>query len=151
MPISQRLTLGDSMFVDVDFQYVGSNYLEEFSEESDSNVKVSGKDFHENICSLSEHSPRLIKATHSNRQLSSLERKVHKIGEECRIAPTGNISGEIGGKISWGGEEGVQGSVYASGSASDDNGNKAEATVEVNSDGSGSATVSASHEEETGS
>src|SRR5437879_7188440 len=48
------------------------------------------------------------------------------------ILPMNTISGEVGATISWGGDKGTEVSVYASGSASDDNGNKADVTVEVN-------------------
>lgn len=61
------------------------------------------------------------------------------------------MSGEVGGTITWGGEAGIQASGYVSGNASDNNGNKVDITVEVKSDGSGSATASASHEGKTDS
>ena len=63
----------------------------------------------------------------------------------------GNVTAEIGATISWGGGDGVQASGRVSGSVSDDNGNKADVKVEIKSDGSGSASVSASHEEPSGS
>ena len=111
-------------------------------------METSEKSFHEAICTSSSGNPhRFIQATYLNRPFSNIENKAQKIVQNHRIAPMGNVSGEIGGKISWGGEDGTQASGYVSGSASDDNGNTVEATVEVNSDGSGSASVSASHEE----
>lgn len=63
------------------------------------------------------------------------------------IAPMGSTSAEGGFTITWGGENGTEVSGYISGSASDNSGNTAEVTVEVNSDGSGSADVSVKHEE----
>ncbi len=65
----------------------------------------------------------------------------------ANIFPMGSVSGEVGVSISWGGENGTEVSGHASGSVSDDNGNKAEVKVEVQSDGSGTASVSASHDE----
>jgi hypothetical protein len=63
-----------------------------------------------------------------------------------KIATMSNVKGEAGVTITWGGENGTAISGYASGSASDDRGNKAGVTFEINDDGSGKASVSASHE-----
>lgn len=65
------------------------------------------------------------------------------------IAPMGTVSGEAGVSYEWGGKDGGGVSGYVSGSASDDNGNKAEVEVQVNSDGSGKVDVSVSHDEDT--
>lgn len=53
--------------------------------------------------------------------------------------------GEAKFTVEWGGSEGPSISGSASGSIRDDHGNKASAEVKVNSDGSGSASVSISH------
>ncbi len=73
--------------------------------------------------------------------------QIETYNKAMKITPM-ETKAEIGGTISWGGEKGVEISGYASGSASDDNGNTADVTVEVNSDGTGSATVSVSHDED---
>jgi hypothetical protein len=58
------------------------------------------------------------------------------------------LSGEAGVTITWGSDKGAEVSGYVSGSASDDNGNTAQVTVEINDDGSGSADISVKHDEE---
>ena len=139
------------MSFDVEFQSVDLDYLGECYGFLNFNMETPEKSFHEAICTSSGNPYRFIQATYLNRPLSNIDSKAQKIVQNHRIAPMGNINGEIGGKISWGGEDGVQASGYVSGSASDNNGNTVEATVEVNSDGSGNASVSASHEEKTDS
>jgi hypothetical protein len=61
------------------------------------------------------------------------------------------VSAEGGFTVEWGNPGGPSISGYVSGSASDDKGNKTEVKVEVNDDGSGKATVSASHDEDNNS
>ena len=78
------------------------------------------------------------------------DRTTQKIVQNCgiKIVPMGTTSGEAGIKYEWGGKDGGGVSGYVSGSASDDKGNTAEVEVTVNSDGSGDATISVSHDEE---
>ena len=83
---------------------------------------------------------------------SNAEQRVQAAANNRGIAPMGaSVSGEVGVTVEWGGSKGTEVSGHASGSVSDDKGNAVDATVEVASDGSGSATVSASHEEKSGS
>jgi len=58
-------------------------------------------------------------------------------------------SAEVGAQISWGGPEGVECSGYIKGEIHDNEGNSAEIKVEQNDDGTGSATVSASYNDES--
>jgi hypothetical protein len=62
-----------------------------------------------------------------------------------------NVAGKAEITIEWGGKEGPSIKGSASGSVSDDSGNKAEVKVEVESNGSGKATVSVEHDEKSDS
>lgn len=57
-------------------------------------------------------------------------------------------SAEARVEVSWGGKEGTNVSVGASGEIHDDNGNYAKGDIEQNSKGEGNASVSAGHKEE---
>jgi hypothetical protein len=57
-------------------------------------------------------------------------------------------SAEARVEASWGGKEGANVSVGVSGEVHDDNGNYAKGDIKQNSNGEGSASVSAGHKEE---
>jgi hypothetical protein len=76
------------------------------------------------------------------------EQKISNTIHNQGIIPPTGFDAKLGIDISWGGDKGTEASGYVSGSASDDKGNEAELKVEVNSDGSGSANISASHHED---
>lgn len=118
---------------------------------SSSDGGISENSFHKAIYSPLESSSQTINKNYPNRPFSITESKTQRVAQNQMIIPVGNVKGEVGGTISWGGEDGVEISGYVSGSASDDRGNTASIEVEINSDGSGSATVSGSHDEDTNS
>lgn len=105
-------------------------------------------DFHASICSQYNGRAVLAKSSVLNNHVTELEQRTQRA---ARIAPMGNVSGEAGVTVNWGGNDGPSIGGYVSGSASDDKGNSVDLTVEVNNDGTGSATVSASHDQDTGS
>lgn len=92
----------------------------------------------------------IIRASTSVRSVPDLSKRTITFLDKG-ITPLSNVKGEAGVTITWGGENGTEISGYASGSASDDRGNKAGVTFEINDDGSGKASVSASHEHSTDS
>jgi len=75
--------------------------------------------------------------------LDSTDEKARKAVRISRMGYTGG--GEARLNFDWGDPEGPSFSGSASGNIRDDHGNKAEAEVKVNSDGSGSASVFISH------
>ena len=79
----------------------------------------------------------------------SLTSSPQKITNAAKIIAPLKAGGsvELGGKIEWGGQNGIEISAYGKAEGHDDKGNTAEISVEQNSDGSGNATVSVSHEE----
>ncbi len=115
------------------------------------NTVVAEDCFHEAIFSASGRAYQAIQAVSLREKPSVIDHKTQRIARNHGIAPMGTVSGEVGLSVDWGGKNGTEISGYASGSASDDNGNKVEVTVEVKGDGSGNASASASHDEETGS
>ena len=59
-----------------------------------------------------------------------------------------DASVEVGGKVSWGGKEGVEGGAYVKGEAHDDKGNYVKVEIEQNTDGTGTAAASGGHKVE---
>lgn len=68
----------------------------------------------------------------------------HKLLKPMKVS--GSVSGDV--TINWGGKDGVSISGGASGEVRDDKGNYAKGEVRQNSNGEGSATISAGHREE---
>lgn len=83
------------------------------------------------------------------RAISKTEQRIQRVSYNNSIIPMGKVSVEGGVSYEWGGSDGGGVSGYVSGSASDDNGNKAEVEVQVNGDGSGKVEASVSHDEDT--
>lgn len=131
----------------VDFDEVSE--LGKYYESSYMPLKASlNTDFYKTIFSINDSSFLFNRTVISKNSLTEVDIKTMKIahGDNCKFKPM-DVSGEVGATVKWGGDKGTEVSGYASGSASDDDGNTVEITVEVNNDGSGSATVAASHEE----
>lgn len=101
--------------------------------------------FHEHIFSQGNACKSFVQNVTLLRSLTASEKRVEKAS--FVVTPLG-VSGEGGVTFTWGDDKGVQVSGHASASISDENGNSVEATIEVESDGSGKATISAKHEEE---
>lgn len=117
-----------------------------FYESALSQPASPGERLHEAIFCISGSHFRFVRTASVENGESDIMQRIKRTSSNNGIAPM-EVSGEIGGKISWGGENGVQGSGHVSGKASDDNGNKVDVKVEVNTDGSGNASITASHEE----
>lgn len=73
-------------------------------------------------------------------------KKMNHLVTECSRGGHSGGSVVMGGECTWGGSEGTTYSIYGNLEAHDDKGNHAEASVTQNSDGTGSATISAGHE-----
>lgn len=109
--------------------------------------------FHQAICTSTCGIRSVERMIISDGAPTEIEQRTQRLARSHRIekVPMGNVSGEAGITISWGGDNGPSVGGYVSGGASDDKGNSVEVNVQVNGDGTGSATASASHDEDTGS
>lgn len=127
----------------VDFDEYERYYRSSFSPTTPSAINM-----HDRICVQVGNCSPYTKTVVLQTTRSEVEEKTQRIARQNgrEIAPMG-VSGEAGVTIEWG-SKGTEVSAYVSGKASDDNGNQAEVKVEVNDDGSGSATVSVSHDED---
>ena len=73
------------------------------------------------------------------------QQSIEDVGKKfLRLDASGKV--EVGGKISWGGDKGVEASGYGKAEVRDDRGSYAKVEIEQKSDGTGNATVSAGHE-----
>jgi hypothetical protein len=78
---------------------------------------------------------------------SELAQRMQRVAHGMKIAPReSETSGEVGGTWKWGGKGGPEFNGYLKGKVQDNKGNSAEVKVQQNSDGTGSATASAKHE-----
>jgi hypothetical protein len=135
------------MSIEINFDSFDFEEIDKYSRSSTSQTTSIEPVFHEAIF-YKAGGAILSNRTYSlKKETSETAMKTKKV-MHTNFGGISNFSGEIGGKISWGGENGVQATGYAQGSASDDKGNTAEITVEINSDGTGSASASLIREED---
>ena len=107
---------------------------------SSSTEDLSTCNFHEQIFNHESTCRNMEKNITSHHNLSNTDEKTMRI---ARMGCTSGLDAKV--IIRWGDPEGPSISGSASGNIQDRRGNKAEMEVKVNSDGSGSASVSASH------
>lgn len=105
--------------------------------------------FHENI--FDQHNDRWVFAQTVTLCTSpkEIEQRTQKVAKIASKNPNANGRADI--TFEWGGKDGPTVSGSISGGFSDDKGNRAGVKVEVQSDGSGKATISAEHEKKPGS
>lgn len=123
--------------------------FDEYYRSTFSPTTQSAGNFHEAVFSRGNEFHRFTKNATLHTSRSEIEQRTQKVSSNNDIASMGTVSGGAGLSYEWGGDKGGSVSGYVNGSASDDNGNKAEVEVQVNNDGSGSVNVSVSHNEES--
>ena len=104
--------------------------------------------FHE-VIFYQQHDPRKL----SNKDILQTYRtdvtdRTNCVAQKRNIVPMeSTVQGEVGGKISWGGNNGIEASAYAKIDAHNTKGDYAQIQIEQKNDGRGNATVAAGHKE----
>jgi|CXWL01.1.fsa_nt_gi hypothetical protein len=122
-------------------QNFGSN---SFENERESQVSFHDKLFSNTHCKL--HFSKQLSIAHNR---TMMEKTVDAFFlNRMRNAEVADTEGSVSGGIQcdWGGQDGPQFSAYIEAEAHDDHGNYVEVSVEQSSNGTGSASVSGSHE-----
>ena|SRR3990167_1617252 len=110
---------------------------------------LSCTNYYEKILPQSNCSPIAVRKIVFQDTRSETDTKIQRISFQSNIKlMMSKVSGEVGVTYEWGGKDGGEVNAHASASGSDDKGNTAEVKVEVNKDGSGSATVIVRHDDE---